>query len=101
MAASSNAIGVRRKGSTARTDGRPIRPPVFSFESLYRTEQRLLDPMTSQLGIWSYGAQVSQPIFTGGTLRGNLRLAESQHEQALIAYKQAIQQAFGDVSRGD
>jgi outer membrane protein, multidrug efflux system len=54
--------------------------------------------MSSQLGIWSYGAQVSQPIFTAGALRGNLRLAESQHQQALIAYRQAIQLAFGDVS---
>jgi multidrug efflux system outer membrane protein len=54
--------------------------------------------MASQNGVWSYGAQVSQPIFTGGALRGNLRLAESQHEQALIAYKEAIQHAFGDVS---
>ena len=54
--------------------------------------------MTTQLGIYSYGAQVSQPIFTGGALKGNLRLAESEHRQALIAYRQAIQQAFGDVS---
>jgi multidrug efflux system outer membrane protein len=54
--------------------------------------------MTSQLGVWAYGAQVSQPIFTGGALRGNLRFAKSQHEQALISYRQAIQQAFGDVS---
>jgi multidrug efflux system outer membrane protein len=54
--------------------------------------------MSSQLGIWSYGAQVSQPIFTGGALRGNLRLAESEHRQALIAYRQTIQRAFGDVS---
>ena len=54
--------------------------------------------MSSQLGIWSYGAQVSQPIFTGGALRGNFRMAESEHEQALIAYRKTIQQAFGDVS---
>jgi outer membrane protein, multidrug efflux system len=54
--------------------------------------------MSSQLGIWSYGAQVSQPIFTGGALRGNLHLAESEQRQALISYRQAIQQAFGDVS---
>jgi multidrug efflux system outer membrane protein len=54
--------------------------------------------MSSQVGIWSYGAQVSQPIFTGGALRGNLRLAESQHQQALIVYQQTIQRAFGDVS---
>ena len=54
--------------------------------------------MKTQLGIWSYGAQVSQPIFTGGALSGNLRLAKSQNQQALIAYRQTIQRAFGDVS---
>ena len=54
--------------------------------------------MSSQVGVWSYGAQVSQPIFTGGALRGNLRLAKSQHQSALIAYQQTIQRAFGDVS---
>src|SRR5258708_786652 len=54
--------------------------------------------LSTQLGFWSYGAQVSQPIFTAGALRGNLRLAKSQHEQALISYRQAIQRAFGDVS---
>jgi outer membrane protein, multidrug efflux system len=54
--------------------------------------------MNSSLGIWSYGAQVTQPIFTGGALRGNLHLAESQNQQALISYKQTIQRAFGDVS---
>jgi outer membrane protein, multidrug efflux system len=54
--------------------------------------------MGSQLGTWAYGAQVSQPIFTGGALRGNMRLAESQYNLALISYRQAIQQAFGDVS---
>ena len=54
--------------------------------------------MASQIGIWSYGAQVSQPIFTGGALRGNLRLAKSENQQALIVYRQTIQRAFGDVS---
>jgi multidrug efflux system outer membrane protein len=54
--------------------------------------------MASQVGIWSYGAQVSQPIFTGGALRGNLRLAKSENQQALIAYRQTIQLAFGEVS---
>jgi multidrug efflux system outer membrane protein len=54
--------------------------------------------MSSQASIWSYGVSVTQPIFTGGALRGNLHVAEAQHEQALIAYKQAIQFAFRDVS---
>ena len=54
--------------------------------------------LATQTGIWSYGAQVSQPIFTGGALKGNLRLAESQYKQLLLAYQQAIQRAFGEVS---
>ena len=54
--------------------------------------------MSSQTGIWSYGAQVGQPIFTGGALRANLRLAKSENQQALIVYRQAIQRAFGEVS---
>jgi len=54
--------------------------------------------MSSHAGIWSYGAQVAQPIFTGGALKGNLRLAESEQRQEVIAYRQAIQLAFRDVS---
>jgi multidrug efflux system outer membrane protein len=49
-------------------------------------------------GIWSYGASLAQPLFEGGYLRNNLRYAKSQYRQALISYKQTIQQAFGDVS---
>ena len=40
--------------------------------------------MASHLGIWSYGAQVSQPIFTGGALRGNVHLSESQYKETLV-----------------
>jgi multidrug efflux system outer membrane protein len=47
---------------------------------------------------WGYGANITQPIFEGGQLRGNLHLAESQQRQELIAYKEAIQGAFRDVS---
>jgi multidrug efflux system outer membrane protein len=56
--------------------------------------------MSSHTGIWSYGAQLTQPIFTGGALKGNLRLAESGQRQEVIAYKQTIQLAFRDVSDG-
>jgi multidrug efflux system outer membrane protein len=54
--------------------------------------------LDSNLATWSYGANIMQPIFEGGQLRGNLRLAESQQRQQLIAYKQTIQGAFRDVS---
>src|SRR5207244_6827209 len=54
--------------------------------------------MASQVGIWSYGAQVSQPIFTGGALRGNLRLAKAENQHALIIYRQRIKRALGELS---
>jgi outer membrane protein, multidrug efflux system len=54
--------------------------------------------LDSNLATWAYGGNITQPIFEGGQLRGNLRLAQSQQRQQLIAYKQAIQGAFRDVS---
>lgn len=47
---------------------------------------------------WSWTASASQPIFNGGSLRANVRLAEAQQEQALLSYEQTIQTAFQDVS---
>jgi multidrug efflux system outer membrane protein len=49
-------------------------------------------------GVGTYTAALSQPIFEGGALRNNLRLAKSEQRQALIGYQQSIQRAFGDVS---
>jgi outer membrane protein, multidrug efflux system len=50
------------------------------------------------LGVGSYAAGLTQPIFEGGALRNNLRYAKSEERQALISYQQTIQRAFGDVS---
>ncbi|MFL6350307.1 MAG: efflux transporter outer membrane subunit [Bryobacteraceae bacterium] len=49
-------------------------------------------------GIWSFSAGAVQPIFEGGRLRANVRLAEAQQQQMVLSYKQTIQQAFADVS---
>ncbi len=47
---------------------------------------------------WSYTGSAQQPIFNAGRLDANLKLAEAQHNEALLRYQRAIQQAFGDVS---
>jgi multidrug efflux system outer membrane protein len=57
-----------------------------------------LASLDSNLATWGYGGNIAQPIFEGGQLRGNLRLAKSQQRQQLIAYKETIQKAFRDVS---
>jgi multidrug efflux system outer membrane protein len=47
---------------------------------------------------WSFVPQVTQPIFTAGRLRSNVRLAEAQKESAVVQYQKTIQTAFTEVS---
>jgi NodT family efflux transporter outer membrane factor (OMF) lipoprotein len=47
---------------------------------------------------WSFVPQVTQPIFTAGRLRSNVRLAEAQRDSALVQYEKTIQVAFTEVS---
>jgi NodT family efflux transporter outer membrane factor (OMF) lipoprotein len=47
---------------------------------------------------WSFVPQVSQPIFTAGRLRSNVKLAEAERTSALVQYERTIQTAFSEVS---
>jgi multidrug efflux system outer membrane protein len=47
---------------------------------------------------WSFVPQLSQPIFTAGRLRANVKLAQAQRDSALVQYQKAIQTAFTEVS---
>ena len=49
-------------------------------------------------GAWSFGASVTQPVFTAGRLRSGVRLAEARQKTALLVYQQSIQAAFRGVS---
>lgn len=53
---------------------------------------------TGPAGLWSFGGQLTQPIFTGGRIRSGVRLAEDVNEEALLTYQQTIQEAFREVS---
>jgi multidrug efflux system outer membrane protein len=53
---------------------------------------------TGPAALWSFGGQLSQPIFTAGKLRANVRLTEAQEQEAVLFYQQSIQQAFREVS---
>ena len=47
---------------------------------------------------WSFVPQVTQPIFTGGRLKSNVKFAKAQQELGVVAYQQTIQNAFREVS---
>ena len=53
---------------------------------------------TGPTRVWQFAPQVTQPIFTAGRLRSNVKLAEAQQQIALIQYERAIQTAFREVS---
>jgi multidrug efflux system outer membrane protein len=57
----------------------------------------LSDLFTGPAKVWSYGVPVSVPIFTAGKIAGDVRASEAIRQQALAAYRQAIQNAFREV----
>lgn len=48
--------------------------------------------------VWSFIPQVSQPVFMGGRLVSNVRLAKAQRDSALAQYEKSVQVSFGEVS---
>jgi outer membrane protein, multidrug efflux system len=53
---------------------------------------------TPGAGVWDFSAPLTQPIFTAGRVRANLRLSEAVQQQTVLQYRQSIQQAFRQVS---
>ena len=60
----------------------------------------LSDLFTSAAKTWQFGPAVTVPLFTGGRLRGNLKLAEARFQESVARYQQTVQGAFREVSDG-
>ncbi|MBZ5545700.1 MAG: efflux transporter outer membrane subunit [Acidobacteriia bacterium] len=73
-------------------------PSISLTGTLGFMSSALADLFTRPAGTWNVAASVAQPLFTGGKLQANVRLAEALQQQALLAYQQTIQNAFRDVS---
>ena len=73
--------------------------PTISLSGQAGLETTALTSLFSgPAGAWTYGASVTQPIFTAGRIRSNVRLAEAQQQTFLLTYQQTIQGAFRSVS---
>src|SRR6185295_13263764 len=48
--------------------------------------------------VWNFTPQVTQPIFTAGRIKSEVRLTQALRDSALIQYEKAIQTAFTEVS---
>jgi multidrug efflux system outer membrane protein len=73
--------------------------PLISLTAFLGGESTALKRLfTGSSRAWNFVPQVTQPVFTAGLLKSNVRLAEAQRQSALIQYEKAIQTAFTEVS---
>ena len=49
-------------------------------------------------GAWTVAGQATQPLYQGGRIKANYRLALAQRDEAELLYKKTVQLAFEDVS---
>jgi multidrug efflux system outer membrane protein len=62
-------------------------------------ESSALSALLSQpAGLWSMGAALAQPIFNAGRTRSRVAVARAQQEEAVLIYRQTVQQSLRDVS---
>ena len=73
--------------------------PRISLTSFLGYESGQLTSLFSgSRNIFSLAGQVTQPIFTGGRLKSNVRFTQAQRDFLLIDYQKTIQGAFREVS---
>jgi multidrug efflux system outer membrane protein len=74
--------------------------PQFSLTGAFGVQSSSLQSFLGgpTTAAWLAAGQLVQPIFEGGRISSNYRLAWAQRDEAELFYKQTVQQAFGDVS---
>lgn len=48
--------------------------------------------------IWGFGANLTQPVFQGGAIRGQVNAAEAVSSQAMLGYQSSVLNALADVN---
>ena len=49
--------------------------------------------------VWNIAAGITQPVFQGGRIEGNIELSDARQEEALQGYAQQVLEAFEEVER--
>jgi multidrug efflux system outer membrane protein len=73
-------------------------PSISLTAFLGTASSSLSDLFSGPARTWSYAGALTQPIFTAGSLSGQLAATEAQSRQALEQYQRAIQTAFQEVN---
>lgn len=73
-------------------------PRITLTTSLGLSSNDLGNLFSAGAGVWSFLPRISVPIFTGGALKANLKVAEVDREIFLAQYERSIQVAFREVA---
>jgi multidrug efflux system outer membrane protein len=73
-------------------------PRISLTGGIGRASDSLSDLFDGGNRAWSFLPQISIPIFTGGRLSANLKVAEVERDIAVANYERSIQSAFREVA---
>ncbi len=73
-------------------------PQIPLTASFGASSTSLLSFLSGPATIWSIAGEAAQPLFAGGKITSNYKLALAQRDAAELTYRQTVQLAFGDVA---
>ncbi|MDM0114109.1 efflux transporter outer membrane subunit [Variovorax sp. J22R133] len=72
--------------------------PTISLTGAFGAASRSLSDLSGGAArIWTYGVDVSVPIFTAGAIAGQVTSAEAAQRQSLAQYRKAVQTGFRET----
>lgn len=73
-------------------------PRISLTGFLGTSSSQLSNLFTGATRAWNFVPEIDRPIFDGGRIKSNIRLAEAQKLDALVQYQKSIEAAFSEVS---
>lgn len=63
------------------------------------TSESIRDVLNSDFGVWAIGDGLTQPIFQGGEIAGEIEVAKANEREQLALLKKTVLTAFGEVEQ--
>lgn len=63
------------------------------------TTESIRDVLNSDFGVWAIGGGLTQPIFQGGKIAGEIEVAKADERENLALLKKTVLAAFGEVEQ--
>ena len=74
-------------------------PSLSLTGSAGTTTESIRDVLSSDFGVWSVGGSLTQPIFQGGEIRGEIEKAKATEREEGAILQKVVLDAFGEVEQ--